>query len=132
MKNIKEIEARYREQPPEVPRKLDKVFKKRYLLIIIFIIALFTNPGQEKHKRAIMDGLSKAGYYAYSENPESQSAYDQQITRLIDQHVSSSGYLLFSTTNVEWSGRTYIAGIGIFGKVFLFKDPHEFVGRISH
>ena len=41
------------------------------------------------------------------------------INMIIDNAVTSSNYILFSTTEVTWEGNTKTVGIGILGNVFL-------------
>ncbi|MDR1090903.1 MAG: hypothetical protein LBL79_07480 [Prevotella sp.] len=93
-------------------------FKKKYVFLLIAIIAVLTNPSQEKHQNAV-----KAKFDNYIRNYSGSALSLMQGNPFVDQtiirSVNSTNYLFFSTTNVAWDNDTHIIGFGIFGKVFI-------------
>nr|WP_294932371.1 DUF4359 domain-containing protein [uncultured Flavobacterium sp.] len=110
--------------------------KTKYYVIIglcVFtLITALTNPGTEKHKEEVKlkmniflekqmnekntnqnDEWSKAG------NAMGNALAKSMINMMVDNMVSSSDYVLFSTTNVTFEGKTKTIGIGILGNIFL-------------
>lgn len=108
---------------------------KHYLIIglcLFAVITALTNPGTEKHKEEVKlkmnalfekeidkenitqnDELSKAGEIMGNTLAKSM------INMMVDNMVSSSNYILFSTTNVTVEGKTKTIGIGLLGNIFL-------------
>ncbi|WP_264537296.1 DUF4359 domain-containing protein [Flavobacterium sp. N1736] len=101
------------------------------ITLFIAILAL-TNPAQEIHKEKVRIKLTE--FYETEMAKEDNTATNQfsqagksmgmilaksMINMVIDNAISSSNYILFSTTNVTWEGKTKIIGIGILGNVFL-------------
>ena len=101
-------------------------------LILIVLVAIFTNPGSERHKETIKSKLNIYLQKVMKDNLKEASEEEQQagqaigmllggaiIDRIIDNTLSTNNYLLFSTTKISWEGETKIIGIGAFGNVFL-------------
>lgn len=119
MRDIREIEARYRRR--EESKGKINILKKRYIIILILVIAFITNPSEEKQKSAVKSriyGMIHSNPLISNEEiPTYQS--DMLVNQIVDTHVSYSNYLLFSTTSVTWKGETMYIGIGIFGYVYI-------------
>jgi len=108
---------------------------KHYIILgttLFVIIFALTNPAPEIHKEKVRFKLNE--FYEKEMAKEDNTATNQfsqagksmgmilaksMINMIIDNSISSSNYLLFSTTNVTWEGQTKIVGIGILGNVFL-------------
>ncbi len=92
--------------------------KKKHIFLLIILIAIFTNPSQKKHQKAVKNRFDN-----YIENQSESRLTSIQGNPVIDQlifrSVNSSNYLFFSTTNVVWDNDTHIIGFGIFDKVFI-------------
>lgn len=104
---------------------------KHYLIIgvsLFVLIIVLTNPGTEKHKEEVKlkmnaflekemnkenDELSTAGGLIGNTLAKSM------INMMVDNMVSSSNYILFSTTDVTYEGKTKTIGFGILGTIFL-------------
>jgi hypothetical protein len=111
---------------------------KQYIILAICIfiaITALTNPDNETHKEKVK--LKMNEFYDQEMAKEENSSNDQYsqagksmgiilgrslINTIIDNAVSSSNYILFSTTEVTWEGKTKTVGIGILGNVFLSSE----------
>lgn len=118
MRDIKEIEAGYRRRA-ESKGKVN-LLKKRYILILIILIAFVTNPSKEKHRNVIK---GKINVVMGADNPyvggDSSGHEDVFLNEMIDSYISYSNYLLFSTIGVDYQGETRVIGIGVFGYVYI-------------
>lgn len=106
----------------------------RILLIIVVVLAVigaFTNPCEEQHKEALKnsmrEGLSRAlqnnGINANNTffNAITDDLYNNYIwNSLLDKEVKRNNYFVFSTTTLNYLNKEYTAGVGIFGKVYIF------------
>lgn len=108
---------------------------KHYLLIglgIFFLITALTNPGTEKHKEEVKLKLNTAFEEKLKTNDSSKNDQWSQagnamgnvlaksmINMIVDNCVSSTNYILFSTTKVTYEGETKTIGIGLLGNIFL-------------
>ncbi len=115
--------------------------KKRYLTIavlgLITLIAVMTNPTQERHKEVIKNKLNiilqdsmKDGI----EKSENDLVFGlgmmfggAVLDRIVDNLISIDNYVLFSTTKINWDGQSKNIGIGAFGNVFITKKLDEVV-----
>ena len=110
--------------------------KKNYVFLgiigLIIIIAVITNPNQDRHKEVIKTKLNTYIQKSMNEKQtETNNKWEQAgqvlgmmisgaiIDPIIDNLVSTDNYVLFSTTKITWDGKTKIVGIGAFGNVFL-------------
>ena len=102
------------------------------VLILIVLVAIFTNPGSERHKETVKSKLNVYLQKVMKDELKATSEEEQQagqaiglllggviIDQIIDNTLSTNNYLLFSTTKISWEGETRIIGIGAFGNVFL-------------
>lgn len=116
--------------------------KKNYLVFaiigVIAIVAILTNPNQDRHKEVIKNKLNSYMQKSIKQNlPETDNDWEQvgQVfgmmlggalaDRIIDNLVSTDNYVLFSTTKISWEGETRIIGVGVFGNVFITKRLDE-------
>lgn len=99
--------------------------------ILIFcaaIIAFFTNPNEQAHKEAIKAKSSEILKEIVSERTDGASAVawqlagEQLLTGLINRNVSVDNYYLFSVPKINWDGKSYPIGAGVFGKVYITKQ----------
>ena len=102
------------------------------IIVLIGIVAVFTNPDSEKHKEAI-----KLKCYSIMQNSISEVTRESPnsgklvgralgmiignplIDVFVETTVSSDSYIIFSTTKITLDGNTAIIGIGAFGNIFL-------------
>ncbi len=47
------------------------------------------------------------------------------VENVIDNLVSTDNYILFSTTKINWDGKSRIIGIGAFGNVYITNKLEE-------
>jgi hypothetical protein len=108
---------------------------KHITLIIIgalLIIGALTNPTQDRHKEAVKNKLNVIMQKSLKDSMKNSDSGAEQIgsalglmlggailDRMIESTISSDSYVLFSTTNVTWEGKTKIIGVGVFGNVFI-------------
>lgn len=114
---------------------------KHYVIIALCLFALITaltNPGTEKHKEEVK--LKMNSFLEKEINKKNDDQNDQwsragstmgnilaksMINMMIDNIVSSSDYILFSTTNITFEEKTETIGIGILGNIFLSEKIDE-------
>lgn len=103
----------------ELYKNRNKVrIKKKYILILILIIAALTNPSITKHQTAVVDKIES--FLQKKSNATTPSVSGLfLIEDQIKNKISSSSYLFFSTTEVTIENRTETIGIGVFGMVFI-------------
>ncbi len=108
---------------------------KHYLLIgfgLFALIACLTNPATEKHKEEVKLKMNaflnkEINKKSTLQNEEWKTAgglignalATSMINMMVENMVSSSNYILFSTTNVTVEGKSKTIGIGFLGNVFL-------------
>lgn len=108
---------------------------KHYVILgitLFMTILAFTNPNQEIHKEKVKVKLNE--FYEKEMAKDDNTSTNQfsqagksmgmilaksMINMVIDNSISSSNYILFSTTDVTWEGKTKTVGIGVLGNVFL-------------
>ncbi|WP_276381582.1 DUF4359 domain-containing protein [Flavobacterium sp. H4147] len=110
---------------------------KHYLIIgflLFVIIAALTNPETDKHKEEVK--LKMNTFLEKENNKINNNDNDQwakagnvlaqsMINMMVDNMVSSSNYIIFSTTNVTYEGKTKTIGVGFLGNVFLSSKIDE-------
>ena len=117
--------------------------KKSYMIsaiaAVIFLVAILTNPNQERHKEAVKTKLNASIQKAMKEmsTTEEDKRFEQiaqGLTRvfggplvdaIVGSTISSDNYIFFSTTRFSDAGETKIIGIGVFGNVFLSKKIND-------
>src|ERR1035437_10328861 len=111
--------------------------KKNYLIIgsiaFIILIAVITNPNDDKHKSSVKSKLLSLTLQKSVNNIANETGnqfYQAGLgigtmiggalaEQLINNSVSTDNYLIFSTTKITWNGETKIIGFGAFGNVYL-------------
>lgn len=110
--------------------------KKSYLIFAVFglitLVAVLTNPNQERHKEVIKNKLNVYMQKSMKENlTQSNNEWEQAgqalgmmfggalVDRIIDNLVSTDNYVLFSITKITSDGQTNVIGVGAFGNVFI-------------
>lgn len=114
---------------------------KHYVIIgfcLFVLITALTNPGTEKHKEEVK--LKMNAFLEKEMNKENADQNDKwskagavmgntlaksMINMMVDNIVSSSNYILFSTTNATIDGETKTMGFGLLGNVFLSNKIDE-------
>ena len=114
---------------------------KHYLLIafgLFALIAALTNPETEKHKEEVK--LKMNAFINKEINKENTVQNDEwssagglignalassMVNMMVENMISSSNYILFSTTNVTIEGKKKTIGIGFLGNVFLSRKIDE-------
>lgn len=97
------------------------------LMVIIAVIAFFTNPDEQAHKEAIRARSADILREMVSERTDGVSAVawqmagEQLLTSFINSNVSVENYYLFSIPKINWDGKSYPIGAGAFGKVYVTK-----------
>lgn len=128
MRDIKEIEERYRNRKP----KGTVIIKKWYLIIPILLIALITNPNEKDHRKAVTAKIIAAttttvpGVNSYNYEIE-----DRNVNQIVESSISSTNFIFFSITKITWDSKTYSIGFGIFGNVFLSNRIDEYLRRFN-
>ena len=99
---------------------------------LILLVAILTNPNQDRHKEVIrakfISFIQKSMSEALSEtNNEWEQAGQAlgvmlggaMIDGIISNIVTTDNYVTFSTTKISWGGESKVIGVGAFGNVFL-------------
>ena len=96
-------------------------------LIIIAVIAFFTNPDEQAHKEAIKAKSADILKEIVSERTDGvssvawQLAGEQLLAGFINSNITVDNYYLFSIPKINWDGKSYPIGAGAFGKVYVTK-----------
>jgi hypothetical protein len=108
--------------------------KSSFILVIlslIIIVAVLTNPDQDRHKEIIKNKLLTSLQKSMKQN-QTQIKDDWEeagqalgiilggviIDGLLNNLMSTDNYVLFSTTKITWDGERKIIGIGALGTFF--------------
>lgn len=109
--------------------------KKSYILLaavgLILLIAVITNPSQERHKEVLRAKLNASMQNTFKSHQSEESGWGEagnaiglmmggaMIQSLVDNMVSTDNYLVFSVTKITFEGKSRMVGVGAFGNVFL-------------
>ena len=110
--------------------------KKNYVVLIaiglILLVAVLTNPNQDRHKEVIRGKFNSYMQKSMSEGlSETDNEWEQagqvlgmvlggaMIDGIISNIVTTDNYVVFSTTKISWEGESKVIGVGAFGNVFL-------------
>lgn len=110
--------------------------KRSHLVTIIIgvliLIAILTNPNQDRHKSAIKNKFYAIYQKSLKQNDTGDNNEWEQagqaigmafgnifIDGIIDNLVSTDNYILFSLTKITWDGNSKVVGMGVFGNVFI-------------
>lgn len=107
------------------------------LLIAVAVFAYFTNPTKEMHQQAAkvkVEKISENLLAKYGLQEGLLGSLGMEITEpfvadLLEKHVTSKNYFLFSTTQVEWDNQSQTIGLGAFNKVFISNKVDEIIER---
>jgi hypothetical protein len=119
--------------------------KSSFILVIlslIIIVAVLTNPDQDRHKEIIKNKLLTSLQKSMKQN-QTQIKDDWEeagqalgiilggviIDGLLNNLMSTDNYVLFSTTKITWDGERKIIGIGALGNVFLTRKLDEALNK---
>lgn len=102
---------------------------------VLLIVGALTNPTQDRHKEAVKNKLNVIMQKSIKDSMKNSDSGAEQIgsalglmlggailDRIIESTISSDNYVLFSTTNATWEGKTKIIGVGVFGNVFISNE----------
>jgi len=119
--------------------------RKNYLFFgiigIIVLVAILTNPNQNRHKEVVKNKLNSYIQKSMTESlTETDNDLEQAgqalgmmlggalVDKMVDNLVSTNNYLLFSTTKINWKGQSKVIGIGIFGNVYITSKLDKAMG----
>ena len=97
-------------------------------IVLILLIAVFTNPSQTEHKEKIKEIFTTYYQKSLEENKlDSENSFaafgsllgQSLINKMIENAVTSDNYVFFSITKITFEGEKKSIGYGIFGNVFL-------------
>lgn len=120
--------------------------KKNHIVLAIFgvfiLMAVITNPNQDRHKEVIKNKLNTYIQKSMKESlTESSNKWEQAgqalglmlggvlVDRVIDNLVTTDNYVLFSTTKITWDGQTRVVGVGLFGNVYVTDKLDETLNK---
>jgi len=100
--------------------------------IFLALLLLVTNPSQDKHKLALKDKFISSITTELDKQKQKTGMEGLQlsvatmfINNMVDNTVTSSSYLLFSTTKIKIDGVEKTIGFGILGHVYLSSKIDE-------
>ena len=108
------------------------------IISLILLIAVLTNPDQNRHKEIIKTKLIT--YLQKSLDKDQAETRDEWkqanqalgimlggiiVEKVLGNFMSIDNYVVFSTTKITWEGESRIIGIGAFGNVFLTRELDE-------
>jgi hypothetical protein len=111
-----------------------------FLVVIglILVVAVLTNPNQDRHKEVIRSKFNSYMQKSMSDGlSKSQNEWEQAgqvlgmmlggalIDGIISNIVTTDNYVIFSTTKINWEGESKVIGVGLFGNVFLTSKIDE-------
>lgn len=102
------------------------------LIAFLIIIAVLTNPNQDRHKEVVKTKINSLMQKSLSEEfSDTDDIWGNAgqalgmmfggvvIDGIIANSVSTDNYLIFSTTKFTWEGDTKVIGVGVFGNVYI-------------
>ena len=94
--------------------------------IFLALLLLVTNPSQDKHKLALKDKFISSITTELEKQKEKTGMEGLQLSvatmfidNMVDKTVTSTNWLLFSTTKITIEGNEKTIGFGILGHVYL-------------
>jgi len=113
-----------------------KILKYAFvILIILLVLAYFTNPKIEQHKdkvksklqNSLVETLSKQGIS--KDNPIMKSInnemYEDMVWTVIDKKITYNNYYIFSMTQVEYMGQNYPISLGLYNNVIVMPQLED-------
>lgn len=118
--------------------------KNNYIVLaligFIVILAVLTNPNQDRHKEVLKSKLNTILQQSLSDEfSDTTNVWNETIQGfgtvfgnliidgIISTTLSTDNYLVFSTTKITYEGDAKIIGIGAFGNVFITSKLDEAV-----
>lgn len=105
------------------------------VLGIIILLAALTNPKEPKHEAAIKESLRSGLSKSLKANGVKNNEFYEEMTgslfenvlwdKVMEESVSRNNYFLFSTSKLNYLGKEYTAGLGLFGMVWVFPQVEE-------
>jgi Domain of unknown function (DUF4359) len=108
------------------------------IILLIIVMAAFTNPNPYRHKELLKSklytGLQESGTDKIPGTDESWGKTSEAIrkllgteliNKLVENQISTKNYGLFSTSSINVDGKSKVIGIGIFGYVFYTSEFDE-------
>lgn len=109
------------------------------LIVSLFAILLlaFTNPKDEEHKAAVKAKANEFIQKSMKQNAASSDGLGALgalfgsyiINQMVDMGVTRNNYLLFSTTNLTYEGKSRMIGVGLLGNVFITSKIDEAIKK---
>ncbi|SFS73383.1 DUF4359 domain-containing protein [Sphingobacterium wenxiniae] len=105
-------------------------------IIVLMLIAVFTNPKQEQHEEAIKEKAAQLLRQESGDKNKEIVDFGMQLFgyTLVDQfvqtHVKVENYYLFSLTKIRWNGEENIIGGGAFKYIWLSPKMDEKASEI--
>ena len=100
--------------------------------IFLVLLLLVTNPSQDKHKLVLKDNFISSITTELDKQKQKTGMEGLQLSvatmfiyNMVDNTVTSSSYLLFSTTKIKIDGNEKTIGFGILGHVYLSSKIDE-------
>ena len=111
--------------------------KKLFVLGIVIIVAVLTNPKKQDHidviKKEIssrslensMDDLTTGNDMERAGSALGMTLGMALLDKMLESLIEVDNYLLFSLSKLSYNGNERIIAIGAFGNVWLLFDPEE-------
>jgi hypothetical protein len=112
------------------------------IISLIVLVAVLTNPDQNRHKEVIKNKLIT--YLQKSIKKDQTKPKDEWeeagqalgimmggmiVEKVLDNFMSTDNYVVLSTTKITWDGETRMIGIGAFGNVFLTRKLDDALNK---
>jgi hypothetical protein len=120
---------------------------KHFILIgisIILLIAMITNPDTNHHKEEVKskinEYLQKSLANDVNETDDKWSKAgklfgnlfgETMVNNMVNTMITTNNYILFSTTNATFEGKSKTIGLGIFGNVYLSDKVNDAFRNLS-
>jgi hypothetical protein len=97
------------------------------VVVLLLLIMIFTCPSKKDHEEAIQEKISLAIDKSAGQSDDIFSQGISILSKLFARQLSGPildnvlqyhNYVLFSTTTIEWEGKTHKASYGLFGHIF--------------
>ena len=112
--------------------------KKLRLIIIgiLILIAVITNPNQDRHKELVISKFNSKMQTSMSETDNGWKQAEHALGMLLggvflENLINVDNYVLFSTTKITFGKETKLIGIGVFGNVFIFSKALDAIDQIT-
>ena len=110
--------------------------KTLLVVLAIIIIAVITNPSQQRHREVVKEKFTQILQKSINHNDKKEGWENTLdmfgdvlssvvIDQLVNNSISSNNYLIFSVTNILQGGKSSAIGLGIFGNVILSNKIDE-------